>query len=141
MKSTVRLSFSLNSLYMAKGKLVNFFLKEFNAREETLLVWRTRIFLTIFFSTILIGALAYVPNMKISLKSGNWLNALIYTIAYIIVISIVLVRVIPFKIRVWTGLFVFYGIGLTSFLTFGPIGNVIICSAAPSIFVVSSSLR
>jgi len=39
------------------------------------------------------------------------------------VISIVLVSIIPFKIRVWTGLFVFYGIGVTSFLTFGPIGS------------------
>ena len=123
MKLLVAFYILLKSFEIAKGKLAHFFLKEFYAHEDTLLVWRTRIFLTIFFSTILVGALAYVPNMKISLQSGNWLNALIYTIAYMIVISIVLVRIIPFKIRVWSGLFVFYGIGLTSFLSFGPIGS------------------
>ena len=114
--------FLLKCLNPTMGKLAHFF-QEFKTHENTLHVWRARIFLTIFSSTILIGALSYVPNMKISFQSGDWSSALIYTIAYLILISITFVRTIPFKIRVWTGLSVFYAIGLTSFLTFGPIGS------------------
>ena len=102
--------------------LDHFVEKEFNVQEDALLLWRKRIFFTIFFSAILIGALSYVPNMKISFQSGNWLNAIVYTITYLIAITITFVRVIPFKLRVWSGLFLFYAIGLTSFLTFGPVG-------------------
>ena len=98
-------------------------LEEFKSHEDTLHIWRARIFLTIFSSTILIGAISYVPNMKISFQSGDWLTASIYTIAYLVLISITFVRAIPFKIRVWTGVSVFYAIGLISFVTFGPIGS------------------
>ena len=104
------------------NKLAHFF-QDFKTHEDTLQVWRARIFLTIFFSTSLIGAISYVPNMKISFQSGDWRSASIWTIAYFILISITFVRTIPFKIRVWTGLAVFYAIGIMSFLTFGPIGS------------------
>jgi PAS domain S-box-containing protein len=61
--------------------------------------------------------------MKISFQSGDWRSVSIYTIAYLIFITITFVRNIPFKIRVWIGLSLFYVIGITSFLTFGPIGS------------------
>ena len=122
MKLPDQSSFLQTFLNPAMGKLSHFF-REIKTHENTLQVWRARIFLTIFSSTILIGALSYVPNMKISFKSGDWLSALIYTIVYSTVISITFVRTIPFKIRVWTGLSLFYAVGLISFLTFGPIGS------------------
>ena len=103
-------------------KLAHFFY-ESKTHEDILHLWRTRIFLTIFSSTILIGALAYIPNMKISIQSGDWQSAVIYTIGYSILILITFMNKIPFKIRVWVGLAVFYGIGITSFFTYGPIGS------------------
>ncbi len=116
-------SFFLKKLLtLAMGKLAYCF-QEFQTHEDTLHIWRARIFLTIFSSTILIGAMSYVPNMKIAFQSGNWRSAAIYTTGYSILILITFVRRIPFQIRVWTGLAVFYGIGITSFLTFGPVGS------------------
>ncbi len=106
----------------AIDKLAHFF-HESETHEDILHLWRTRIFLTIFSSTILIGALAYIPNMKISIQSGDWQSAVIYTSGYSILIIITFMNKIPFKIRVWVGLAVFYGIGMTSFLTYGPIGS------------------
>ena len=104
------------------GKLAHFF-RNYETHQDTLHLWRVRIFLTIFSCTTLIATMAYIPNMKISFQSNDWMSASIYTIAYIIFITITFVRLIPFKIRVWIGLFLFYVIGITSFLTFGPIGS------------------
>jgi PAS domain S-box-containing protein len=61
--------------------------------------------------------------MRILLKSGHLLGASIYTIAYVIFIFITFVKNIPFKIRVWVGLSIYYAVGIASFLTFGPIGS------------------
>jgi two-component system cell cycle sensor histidine kinase/response regulator CckA len=114
--------FLLKCLNPIKSKLAYFF-QEFKNHENTLHLWRVRIFLTIFSGTILIGSLSYVANMKISFQSRDWTSALIWTIAYSILFTITFVRIIPFKIRVWIGLSVFYAIGISSFLTYGPIGS------------------
>lgn len=117
----MRLPTPISNLKM--GKLGHFLLREFNTYGNTLFFWRKRIFFSIFFSTCLIGLITYIPNMKIAFQSGNWLSAVIWTVAYLIVITLTFVRTIPFKIRVWCGLSVFYVIGLSSFLTYGPIGS------------------
>ena len=85
----------------------HFIKKEFDIHEDALLLWRKRIFFTIFLIAILVAALSYIPNMKISFQSGKWLNALVYTIIYLIGITVTFVRVIPFKLRAWSGLFYF----------------------------------
>jgi len=104
--------------------LLNHFIKkEFDIHEDALLLWRKRIFFTIFLIAILVGALSYIPNMKISFQSGKWLNALVYTIIYLFGITVTFVRVIPFKLRAWSGLLLFYSVGLISLLTIGPVGS------------------
>jgi len=87
MKLPDQSSFLRTFLNPAMGKLSHFF-QEIKTHENILQVWRARIFLTIFSSTILIGALSYVPNMRISFRSGDWLSISIYTIVYSTVISI-----------------------------------------------------
>ena len=93
------------------------------AQEDTLLTWRKRIFTTIFLCSALMGAFAYIPNIKYNIHNGEWWNAIIYTLSYLIVITIITVHAISFKIRVWTGLFIFYGVGLTSLIALGPVGS------------------
>jgi PAS domain S-box-containing protein len=61
--------------------------------------------------------------MKISFQSGNWINAILYTAPYLIAIIVTFSRFIPFKIRVWSGVFVYYAIGLISLITVGPQGS------------------
>ena len=94
-----------------------------NPKDDVLLVWRKRIFFTIFFSAIFFGSFTYIPNMKISVQSGMWLNAFIYTVIYLFGIFITLLPILPFKFRVWSGLFLFYALGLTSLVTAGPVGS------------------
>jgi two-component system cell cycle sensor histidine kinase/response regulator CckA len=103
--------------------LKRFIKREFKIHEDALLLWRKRIFFTIFLSAILIASLSYIPNVKISFQSGKWLNVFVYTITYLIGIIITFVEVIPFKLRAWSGLFLFYSVGLISMLTIGPVGS------------------
>jgi two-component system, cell cycle sensor histidine kinase and response regulator CckA len=97
--------------------------REFVENDDALLLWRKRIFFTIFLSAILVAALSYFPNMKLSFQSRNWLNATVYTLTYLIGITVTFGRVIPFKIRAWSGLLLFYTNGLISFMTIGPAGS------------------
>jgi len=91
--------------------------------EDSLLYWRMQIFSTIFLITIFIGAFPYASNMSIALKSGQSLNAKIYTFFYLLAIFLVLAKAIPFRVRVWVGLFLFYGVGITSTITLGLSGS------------------
>jgi len=105
--------------------------------EDPLEIWRKRIFSTIFLSTIITATPAYIWNIKISIQSGQKLNVVVFSLIFLVAIIVTLIRTIPFKIRVWTGLFLFYILGLTSLLTLGPSssGRLII-----SAFAVLASL-
>ncbi|UCE07477.1 MAG: hypothetical protein JSW07_05430, partial [bacterium] len=94
-----------------------------DARESTLLIWRKRIFTTIFLCTAFMAAFAYIPNVKYTIQLGQWLNAIVYTLTYLVVVTIVIVQAIPFKVRAWAGILVFYIAGLTSLLALGPVGS------------------
>ncbi len=49
--------------------------------------------------------------------------AIIYTLAYLIVLAYYSVQWIPFKVRAWAGLSLFFGVGLTSLIALGPVGS------------------
>jgi PAS domain S-box-containing protein len=94
------------------------------ADDSTLFIWRKRIFATIFLCATLTGTFAYIPNVKHTIQTGQWLNALVYTLAYLVVLTIVTVPGINFKLRAWIGLLTcFYGVGLTALLALGPVGS------------------
>ena len=91
--------------------------------EDALAIWRRRIFSTIFLLTIITVTPTLISNMKISHQSGQSLNVVMYVLFYSLGITVTLLRTIPFGIRVWIGLFLFYGLGLTSLLTIGLSGS------------------
>lgn len=88
--------------------------------KDILDIWREKIFSVIFITSLIVVTLPYLSNMKISISSGKILNALIYTLVYLIAISLIFLKVIPFKIRAWLGLSLFYMIGVISLFTVGP---------------------
>ena len=92
-------------------------------QENTLLFWRKRIFNTIFSCMILTGAFSYISNMQVVIQTEQWRSGIVYTLGYLGLIISVVVQSIPFKVRVWMGLFIFYGIGLTALLALGPVGS------------------
>ena len=116
------------AIYLKSFKMPNIIFNRFFRRppddgKEALLFWRKRIFLTIFFITIFIGIFPLVSNINISINSGQFLTAIIYTLIYSLVIIVTFARAIPFKVRVWTGLFIFYAVGFTSTMTLGLAGS------------------
>jgi len=92
-------------------------------RQNTLLLWRMRIFSTIFLLITVAATFSLIPNLRIAIISGQKLSAVIYSLAYLLCSSVFFVKVIPFRIRVWAGLFAFYGVGLTSLIVLGPVGS------------------
>jgi PAS domain S-box-containing protein len=94
-----------------------------SANDSTLMIWRKRIFNAIFLCATLTSTFAYIPNVKHSIKIGQWPTATIYTIAFLTPLCIVVIQAIPFKVRAWTGLIMFFGVGLTSLLALGPVGS------------------
>ena len=92
-------------------------------RKDALLLWRMRIFSTIFLLITAVATFSLIPNLRIAINSGQKLSAVIYSLAYLLCASVYFAKVIPFKIRVWTGLLAFYGVGLTSLIVLGPVGS------------------
>ncbi len=92
-------------------------------RNNALLYWRMRIFSTIFLLTVFVGTFSYIPNIKIAINSGQKLSGAIYTLAYLLAVFVFFAKAIPFRVRVWTGLLLFYGVGLASLIFLGPVGS------------------
>ena len=105
------------------GIFKNFWWQKSGINDSTLTIWRKRIFATIFLCTALTSAFTLIPNVKFAIQIGQWLNALVYTLAYLVLLTVVIVPGISFKVRAWTGLLMFYGVALTSLVTIGPIGS------------------
>jgi PAS domain S-box-containing protein len=115
---------SLNILKPFVKFFNHFWWEKRGAYDSTLLVWRKRIFSTIFLCASLTGAFAYIPNIKQTIQTGQWTNAIIYTMAYLVVIAVATVPVVPFMVRAWIGLLIcFYGVGLTALIALGPVGS------------------
>jgi len=100
-----------------------FSLQRSSATDSTLLIWRKRIFNAIFLCATLTSTFAYIPNVKHTIQIGQWSTATIYTIAFLTPLCIVVITAIPFKVRAWTGLIMFFGVGLTSLIALGPVGS------------------
>ena len=97
--------------------------EEIETPKDMLLIWRRKIFLIIFISTLIAVILPYFINLKIAISSGQILNAFIYSLAYAIAIFITFARTLPFKVRAWTGLSMLYLVGAVSLITLGPLGG------------------
>jgi PAS domain S-box-containing protein len=87
--------------------------------ENSITVWRQRLFNVIFLTTAILVFLPYAISMVNAIHSGRLAGSVIYTIFYLLLIGIVLVSRIHFKIRAWIGMFVFYALGFFALLTLG----------------------
>ena len=88
-----------------------------------LATWRERIFFAIFLTVILMAIVPYISSALGVIQEKKWATLVVYTLGYLSVIVILLLRRIPFQIRVMIGLGTFYSIGLTSLITLGLIGS------------------
>ena len=93
------------------------------SEEDTLATWRELIFIAVFSVTLLLGGISLVQNMKILLQTGDFFIAAILIVFYLIAVVIVIKRTIPFTVRVWLGVLMYYVTGLLSLILIGPVGS------------------
>ncbi len=82
--------------------------------------WQERVFRLIFIGAALQGLAGYVLNSLIAFRAGHWLHIAVYTAIYAVIVALALARRPPYRFRAWTGLVIFYLIGVFSFFSFGP---------------------
>ena len=91
-----------------------------DAGDGVLSLYRKKIFSVIFLVS-LIGALPpFYLNLNLSISQGNYLNATIYTSAYLIAVAVIFFKIVPFTMRAWAGLLLFYFMGLVGLVAYGP---------------------
>ena len=93
------------------------------SKNDIFSAWQERVFFGIFSIIILVGIVPYISSSLQVIHENKWGNLIVYTIAYICCILIVLVRRIPFHLRVMFGLGTFYFIGLTALISIGPLSS------------------
>ena len=91
--------------------------------KDVLFVWRHRIFSTIFISSAVVALLPWATNLREAIRSDQLVGAAVYTTTYFLTIFVALAKFIPFKVRAWVGISLFYLTGITSLITLGPAGS------------------
>ena len=91
--------------------------------QEDSLHWRERIMFAIYLAAILLGSVSLVSSSRLAIQNGYWPLVAIYILVYLWAIIITFVRRIPFPVRAWSGLTMFYVLGLVALLTGGPGGS------------------
>jgi len=91
--------------------------------KDILLIWRKRIFLSIFISALVASCIPFFLNVQIAITSGKIPNAVTISLIYIAAIFVTFGKFIPFKTRAWSGLLLFYLMGVFSLATIGPVGG------------------
>ncbi|MCD4719289.1 MAG: response regulator [Desulfobacula sp.] len=90
---------------------------------DLLSVSRERIFYAIFITAAIVGSFIYITSSAYSIRHGLWVNLLVHTLGYLLLLGIILVRRIPFKIRVWMGVLLVYLLGVFALFANGLPGS------------------
>ncbi|MCP4114502.1 MAG: PAS domain S-box protein [Desulfobacteraceae bacterium] len=101
---------------------------------DFLLFWKERMFFLLFLSLVILGIVPYLTGLAYAVQRQDWLNVYVYTGFYIYVIAFILLRRIPFCVRVRTGLFFFYFMGLFTLFTSGMAGSARLSFICFSVF-------
>lgn len=75
-------------------------------------IWRERVFTTVFLTIVVIGVLAYLPNVVLAVKRGLWSVLVAYVVFVVLVAA--LPRGISFALRASLGMLMLYAVGLTT---------------------------
>ncbi|MCF6247097.1 MAG: ATP-binding protein [Desulfobacula sp.] len=91
--------------------------------ENVLLFWQKKIFKILFLSLLIIGCIPFILSCIYAVKQSQWILIFVFISVYLWGIGVTFLEKIPFKIRVWAGLFAFYFLGINSLLTTGLAGS------------------
>ncbi|MFN3404274.1 MAG: sensor histidine kinase [Cytophagaceae bacterium] len=92
------------------------------AQPEGLHMWREKIFKSLMVVLIILGFIAYIPSIILSIYSKYWSIAILDTLVYLLVILIYFLKKTPFHIRVNGLLLIVYLLGVALLVILGAIG-------------------
>lgn len=90
---------------------------------KTMGQWNSLLFSAVFGSVLIFGIPALVSSVRMALNTGYYINLVIYIAVYLFILSLILFRRIPFRLRAWAGVFLFVLLGILALLTLGPVGS------------------
>lgn len=102
--------------------------------EVTLKNWRIRIFTIVSRIGASVGLLAYLANIITLVQQKNWVMVNIVTIAYFLIITVALIKKIPFYLRAASFIFILYTLGIATNLTTAVTGDSRIWLITAAIF-------
>ncbi len=85
--------------------------------------WREHIFAIISISSVVLGGLAYLSSVRITIQHGLWTSTSVYTVVYAVAIAVTLLRRIPYTVRAVTVVLLFYVLGVVGALEAGVYGS------------------
>lgn len=106
-----------------KHKLTGLVADRLSVREQSLQTWRERILFAIFFSSVLLGLLPLYHSVAMAHANRMWGHLVFYVLFYLLACSLLFLRRVPFKVRAWAGVAVFFTLGLVALFTLGPAGS------------------
>lgn len=105
-----------------------------SSQTNSLLQWQERSFLFVLISISLAALPALINSTFRAIEEELWTNLISYFCAYLLCIVLIFVRSVPFRIRAWTGVLIFFGLGSLSIFSIGPLGSGRIWLFTTSIF-------
>ncbi len=84
--------------------------------------WHERVLLTLLLATTLLGVLAWIPSVYLSIKENLWVVAIADTLVLGIVLFIFFKPDLPYRVRATTICAISYLLGLILIFTLGPFG-------------------
>ena len=94
-----------------------------SVRSMSLLDLRISLFQYIFTVSLICAVVPYYLNMKIALTTGPVTKAVVLTGVYLVAVVVTFFKAIPFKLRAWIGLFLFFCVGAYGLVVYGPMAS------------------
>ncbi len=91
--------------------------------QMELAIWRKRLVTGLLYASLPVGLLALIGALNNVLRESNFSRAAIYIAAYLVVLTIALVRHLPYLLRAVVFLLIAYGLGLLGLLDSGLSGD------------------
>ena len=93
----------MKNTWLEKWEAVEAFFLSPQARQMGALhFWRERLFAATCLLSIIVGTVALFPSLALSIKEDLWPVFILDLTAYVTLITVLVVKRIPFQIRVWT---------------------------------------
>lgn len=84
--------------------------------------WQERILRHLLFFCTVLGFIAYIPSVALSIKEGLWVVGIADTVIYFYVVALFFLPQIPYHVRAYSFILISYFLGMVLIMVLGPYG-------------------